>query len=48
MLPPNFLADLHKYNEAIKYYDKALSIKPTLQDAINGKRLSLEALKNHT
>ncbi|MFL6459932.1 MAG: tetratricopeptide repeat protein [Nitrososphaeraceae archaeon] len=41
------LAVLHKYNESIKYYDKALAIKPNLQYAINGKRLSLEAL-NHT
>jgi hypothetical protein len=34
---------LHKYSEAIKYYDKALAIKPNLQDAINGKRLSIAA-----
>jgi protein O-GlcNAc transferase len=38
------LAALQKYSEAIKYYDQALAIKPNLQDAINGKCISLEAL----
>ena len=40
------LTALHKYDESIKYYDKALAIEPTLEYAINGKRLSLEALNN--
>jgi tetratricopeptide (TPR) repeat protein len=42
------LAALHKYNEAIKYYDKALTIEPTLRNAIDGKHISLQALKNQT
>ena len=42
------LAASQKYDESIKYYDMALALEPNLQDAINGKHLSLEASKNQT
>jgi Flp pilus assembly protein TadD len=38
------LDDLGMHKGTIQYYDKALAIKPALQDAIDGKCLSLEAL----
>ena len=43
----NFLIALHMYDAAITYYDKALTIDPNDNVALNGKGLALNALGNY-
>jgi tetratricopeptide (TPR) repeat protein len=40
------LINLDKYEEAIEYFNKALSIDPEYVDALNHKKIAEEKLRN--
>jgi tetratricopeptide (TPR) repeat protein len=42
------LDGLGRHNEAIAFYNKALSIDPKNTDALNGKSVAVAALNNRT
>ena len=39
---------VRKYEDAIKYYDKALAVDPNYISALQGKREALDREKNNT